>query len=192
MSKKIKQIIGERKPYKGKLFKWLLHRFTGGWEFRTRKLEEFAKDYHNKKILEIGAGKTSFKRFFDSSNEFVSSDFEGRDGHLELDASNFNSVEEYDAILLMSVMEHIPEFWKIVPNCYRALKKGGCLFIISPMFYPIHSVPEDFWRMTEFGLRFLLKDFERVELEYNGHFRRFPYSYWAKATKEQGLNILKE
>ena len=171
MSKKIEQITGSRKSYKGKLFKWFLHRFTGIWEFRTGKLEEFAKGYHNKKILEIGAGRPpSYARFFDSSNEVICTDFKGREGHLELDATNFNSVEEYDAILLMSVMEHIPEFWKVIPNCYRALKKGGCLFIISPMFYPIHSVPEDFWRMTEFGLRFLLKDFAEVELEYNGHF----------------------
>lgn len=171
------------------LVKFLVHGITGIWGFRNSRLKRFAKSCKGMKVLEIGSGTSNYKDFFDSSNEFIQSDYEGRHGFVKLDAANFGAVEEYDAILLMSVLEHIPDFWKVIPNCHRALKKGGRIFIISPMFYPIHRgstearEPDDFWRFTEHGWNFLLKDFSSIKIEYNGWVRRFPFSYCIEAKK---------
>ena len=40
----------------------------------------------------------------------------------------------------------------------RILKKGGKLCLVMPFIYPIHDMPDDKYRFTEFGIRALLKD----------------------------------
>ncbi len=161
----------------------LMHLISGGWKYRNGKIDNFASTCHTKRILEIGSGTTSCKQFFDESNEFVCSDYEGRHGHMKLDAASFKVKEKFDVILLMSVLEHVPDFWKVVPNCFNALNNGGMLFIFSPMFYPLHNEPEDFWRITVHGFKHLLKDFKSTEFDYKGFHKKIPFFYCVKATK---------
>jgi len=40
----------------------------------------------------------------------------------------------------------------------NVLKKNGKLVIITPFMYPIHDVPDDKYRFTEYGIKQLLKD----------------------------------
>lgn len=73
-----------------------------------------------------------------------------------------------DAIICIAVLEHVEEPWKAVHEIYRVLKPGGYLFIYAPFLYYYHPMKgyyKDFYRFTSDGLKYLLKDFNNVELQ---------------------------
>ncbi len=48
---------------------------------------------------------------------------------------------------------------------YRVLKPGGSLVLTTRFLFPIHDAPHDYFRFTKYGLRYLLRRFEIVQLE---------------------------
>lgn len=58
-----------------------------------------------------------------------------------------------DHILLLDVLEHIPDPQLCLGELHRVLKPGGSLTIQVPFLYPVHDAPLDFHRWTIFGLR---------------------------------------
>lgn len=67
-----------------------------------------------------------------------------------------------DCILLLDVLEHLPEPDQCMAEIRRVLKPGGLLIIQVPFIYPIHDKPLDYQRWTLFGLRRLLRDHDLV------------------------------
>lgn len=61
--------------------------------------------------------------------------------------------ESIDHVLLLDVLEHIPEPDRCIEEIFRILKQGGTLTIQVPFMYPIHDAPLDFHRWTRFGLQ---------------------------------------
>lgn len=61
-----------------------------------------------------------------------------------------------DAAFCIEVLEHCPFPHSVMANIYSNLKPGGVLILTVPFLYPIHS-DEDYWRFTDFGLKFLLE-----------------------------------
>lgn len=57
-----------------------------------------------------------------------------------------------DHVLLLDVLEHIPNPDQCLAEICRVLKPGGTLTIQVPFLYPIHDAPLDFHRWTRFGL----------------------------------------
>ncbi|WP_309630375.1 class I SAM-dependent methyltransferase [Brevundimonas sp.] len=57
-----------------------------------------------------------------------------------------------DAILSSQVIEHLPDPEKSIAEAARVLKPGGLLFLSYPYLYPMHAVPHDFARLSEFAL----------------------------------------
>jgi SAM-dependent methyltransferase len=57
-----------------------------------------------------------------------------------------------DAVLSSQVIEHLPDPEKAIAEAARVLKPGGLLFLSYPYLYPIHAVPFDFARLSEFAL----------------------------------------
>ena len=47
--------------------------------------------------------------------------------------------------------------------------------ISTPMCFPYHDEPADFWRLTEHGMRVALTCFDRVEVSHRGA-RRLPFT----------------
>lgn len=62
-----------------------------------------------------------------------------------------------DAIVMLDVLEHIPQPAKAVAEATRVLKPGGTLIIQVPFLYPLHDEPFDFQRWTEHGLNELIQ-----------------------------------
>jgi len=63
----------------------------------------------------------------------------------------------FDAILSTQVLEHIQTPDKAVKELFRVLKPGGKLLLTVPFFYEEHLIPHDFFRFTQFGLKFLFE-----------------------------------
>lgn len=63
---------------------------------------------------------------------------------------------QYDSAICIEVFEHLPEPAKAVATIARILKPGGVVVISVPHLSRLHEIPYDYFRFTEYGLRFLL------------------------------------
>ena len=63
----------------------------------------------------------------------------------------------FDSALCTEVLEHLPEPGHCLEEIHRVVKPGGSVFFTVPMTVHTHSEPYDFYRYTEYGLRYLLK-----------------------------------
>ena len=69
----------------------------------------------------------------------------------------------FDAIILQSVIEHVPEPDQMLAECSRVLVPGGRIWVEAPFSYPVHD-SSDYYRWTLMGLRYTVgKHFEVVE-----------------------------
>jgi SAM-dependent methyltransferase len=53
------------------------------------------------------------------------------------------------------VMEHVPEPKLVLKELYRVLKPGGKMIYSAPLCFEEHEQPYDFYRYTQFSLRYL-------------------------------------
>jgi SAM-dependent methyltransferase len=160
---------------------------TGKW--RNKIIGELAPAYAGRRVLEIGSGRQdlgenaySMKDLFPPTCEFIQSDVNPDFGHRVVDMITMEDKDEYDAILCLSVLEHVPHFWEAIPRLHDALRPGGRLFVSVPTVFPYHDEPHDYYRFTEYGVRLLLSDFEQLDVRVNGP-RRLPFTILAIATK---------
>ena len=122
---------------------------------------EFFKKYHkNGQKINLGSGPRRI------SNDVINVDFEkfeGVDVVADITKLPFkdNSVS---MIVCDTVLEHVNDPIKAVSEMYRVLEPSGFVYISVPFLYPFHPSPSDYNRWTEQGLKYLLKDFEPIEL----------------------------
>lgn len=60
-----------------------------------------------------------------------------------------------DTLLSTQVLEHVPEPGRYLAEAARVLRPGGYLILTCPGSYMLHEEPHDYFRYTEYGLRFL-------------------------------------
>ena len=152
-------------------------------------VRSFASGVRDQKVLELGSGRQDFgddaysaKSYFSNSNEFIQSDVVPDYGHTIVDVTEMTYDEEFDVILCLNVLEHVYDFQTAVANLYSALRPGGRVVVVVPVFFPLHDEPNDFWRFTEHSFRRLFEPFSSFDLKYRG-LRQAPFSYFAVATK---------
>jgi SAM-dependent methyltransferase len=70
----------------------------------------------------------------------------------------------FDAIVLQSVIEHVPEPERMLDESRRVLKPGGRIWVEAPFLYPVHDPTADYYRWTLQGLRHIVgKRFDVTE-----------------------------
>lgn len=65
--------------------------------------------------------------------------------------------ESFDAVLLLHVLEHVPEPSMAIAEALRVLRPRGRLIVETPFLYPVHDAPFDYQRWTPIGLRHLVE-----------------------------------
>jgi SAM-dependent methyltransferase len=80
------------------------------------------------------------------------------------DICTYEPDQKLDCIVLAEVLEHIPEPHQAINNINEMLNEGGKLILTTPFLYPLHDRPHDYFRYTKFGLAYLLRDFEDVQI----------------------------
>jgi SAM-dependent methyltransferase len=70
--------------------------------------------------------------------------------------------DSFDAVVNIQVLEHLQEPAQGVREMSRVLKPGGQLILTTVQHWEIHQEPNDFFRFTRYGLRYL---FEQAGLE---------------------------
>jgi SAM-dependent methyltransferase len=71
-----------------------------------------------------------------------------------------------DGVFSLAVLEHIAAPWLVAAEINRVLKIGGLTYHVVPHSWPVHEMPNDFWRMSHEGLKVIFgaaTGFEVVE-----------------------------
>ncbi len=123
------------------------------------------------RVLEVGAGHYDHGRFF-AALERLDSDPAQHPNHLG-DAHHMPIGDgEIDAVLAVSVLEHVDNPYRVVREIARVLRPGGRAFVWVPFFFAVHAFPTDIARFTDIGLQ---RCVEQAGLVVD-HADRSPYS----------------
>jgi SAM-dependent methyltransferase len=142
-------------------------------------------------VLSIGSAKDSdgagmtYRRYFSAARSYVTSEPTANPWcDRVLDVRSMPSVLDgsFDAVFLSGVLEHVDDCHGALLECHRVLRSDGLLLLGVPFNQPLHRAPQDFWRFTEFGIRYLLRSFVIEDLVVIGD-PVFPVTYWARARK---------
>lgn len=116
------------------------------------------------KVLELGTMRsdptfpTHHAAWLPKGSTHVMSDaFAGMDVDVIADAHDLAPFEdeEFDAVIAVSVWEHLSRPWIASDAVHRVLKKGGILYVATHQTFPIHGYPSDFFRFTVEALNVL-------------------------------------
>ena len=138
--------------------------------------------------LDVGSGNSPYKKYL-NVDEYISIDredtqavtYQKNKNKINADAKHLPFENDFaDSVLLNQVLEHIDDYEKVLEEIQRVLKKNGIFVISVPFIYNIHSEPNDYFRFSEYGLRYLLKkyNFEIVEFFYLGYVGTSLISIW--------------
>lgn len=131
-----------------------------------------------------GAG-TRYRDYFTQAASYTTSAPEP-DGRCDrvLDVRHMPAVPDASVgvVFCSGVLEHVDDIVAAVRECWRVLVAGGIFLVGLPFQQPIHRAPQDFWRFTEYGIRYLLRAFVIEDLRAIGD-PAFPTTYWVKARK---------
>lgn len=146
--------IGDKLFYGGGIF-----HPTKGLPLRWEKDLELAIR-QKKKIINIGAGQyyrkgvISIDPFYKEEDEY----------HIRAFGENLplknNSI---DFVICCALLEHVKEPKKIIKEIYRVLKPGGKMHVSIAFLFPFHAAPNDYNRLTIYGLEYLCRDFKKIQ-----------------------------
>lgn len=128
-------------------------------------------------VLEIGTLRwdqrkaTHHRKWFSKEAHHVKTDVEaGMDVDVVADAHDLEPFGTctFDAVLAMSVWEHLRRPWLAAAAVHRVLKPGGVALVGTHQTFPIHGYPNDYYRYTREGLEEIFRagGFYSVESEY--------------------------
>ena len=128
-----------------------------------RELEAFGKSLpEGCLVLDAGAGSQKYASKF-SRQRYETADFEQVDKAYQPSTyvCDLRSIpvedNRFDAVVFTQVMEHLPEPKLVLKELNRVLKPGGKMFFSAPLYYQEHEQPYDFYRYTQFGLKYLFE-----------------------------------
>ena len=136
-------------------------------------LEEIAQSAQGC-VLDLGAGTQKIRGFLSPSCEYISLDYhETATQWYETIPSVFGDAaalpfpkDSMNTVLLLDVLEHLPDPEMCLKEVHRVLMTDGKLIFQVPFLYPLHDVPYDFQRWTLFGLHRLAQNHHfQIEIE---------------------------
>jgi SAM-dependent methyltransferase len=167
------------KKWKGKVERplrlYINPRITDDIYLHFSELRDAIKKYSNEVkgiTLDIGAGKSPYKKIFKNSTKYIRLDkFEhGEKPDITADATKIplkkNSI---DSVVCFQLLEHTQSPQKVIDEIYRILKKNGNCLLTTHMATVLHGEPYDYFRFTKYALTdVLFKKFKNVKVEANG------------------------
>lgn len=156
-------------------------RLLGSTRFLPRRLtrrfvETNTRNESFSVVVDVGAGRAPYKKLI-QHDRYIGIDIEDRGGVSDIIIADINNGiplddNSADLVLCMEVLEHTKNPELIVQELYRVVRPGGQVLLSAPMAWPLHEVPNDFFRFTCFGFEHLFKTagFTNLKIEgSNGH-----------------------
>ncbi len=110
-------------------------------------------------VVDLGCGSHRIDDHMIGADIF---DYDAVDVVCDLAALPFRS-SGLDALVSVSVLEHVRDPKVVIAECKRCAKPGGLSMHLIPFLYPFHASPFDFHRYTHKGQEVLLDGWETVE-----------------------------
>jgi ubiquinone/menaquinone biosynthesis C-methylase UbiE len=132
------------------------------------RLAAFLKKYaSDQKTLDVGCGSALYGNYFPNRTTLDIAARPGVQVDIVADAHDLSIIEDrsFDIVLCTEVLEHLHTPHRAIAEFTRVLKPGGLLLLSTRFIFPIHDAPGDYYRYTKYGLRYLLREFEILELE---------------------------
>ena len=138
---------------------WLVKKLT-----RPDLKRLFEENKSNKKTLIMHCGDAPFQEVFPNRIKVADNNNEGAD--LVVDYYNLPfKDEEFEIVVCTGLLEHVKEPYKLIQEMKRVLKTGGQLLISASFVFSIHGAPKDYFHFTPYGLKYLLRDWSKVEIK---------------------------
>ena len=129
------------------------------------------------RVLELGTMRseapnpTHHQEWAPQAKEYVMSDFaDGLDVDVIADAHDLKPFKRayFDALIAVSVWEHLTRPWIAAQAVGRVVKPGGIIFICTHQTFPLHGYPNDYFRFSSPALGLIFEDagFEILEAGY--------------------------
>jgi SAM-dependent methyltransferase len=108
------------------------------------------------RVLEFGARRVAGQdETADLRSLFPGREYVGCDAHAgtgvdrvdDISRSSF-AAESAGTIVCVETLEHVFAVHDAFSEMHRVIQPGGLLVVTTPMRFPIHDYPEDYWRMT--------------------------------------------
>jgi SAM-dependent methyltransferase len=154
-------------------------------------IKKSLKDHTNKLILEIGPVNKPNEEM-SKENIVETLDICGADYVTYIaDITKPNDIPKnrFDLIFCLDVLEHTYEPWEGLHQISKLLKSGGLLYLSLPFQFRIHGPIPDCYRISEYGLKYLLQkyNFEIVQMNalIDNERPAFPIHYTAVCRKKE-------
>ena len=116
------------------------------------------------RVLDIGCGHKSIKALLSTGAEYIGLDYYhtavewyGSRPDIYADAVSLPLAKDcFHNVLLLDVLEHIPDPAGCLREIHRVLLPRGRLILQIPFLYPVHDQPLDFQRWTLYGISRML------------------------------------
>ena len=120
-------------------------------------------------FLDVGCGAQPYAGYFTHVTRKRACDFNAKRGQVDFEcpADRIPLPDgSLDSILCTEVLEHVPDPPAVWREFSRVLRAEGKVLLATPMYWPGHEEPYDFYRYPEFGLRRLAREtgFEVLQL----------------------------
>jgi SAM-dependent methyltransferase len=143
--------------------RWVRRRLDTSRWLADRFAERAAKEVPSgARVLDAGAGECLYRPLF-AHAEYVGLDY--AQGFEKLNFGELDCVGSllqlpfrdgsFGGVLSINVLEHVTEPAAAMQEMARVLKPGGTLHLMAPQSVRVHYAPYDFYRFTEYGLRYL-------------------------------------
>lgn len=116
------------------------------------------------RVLELGTMRanpdisTHHGNWLPLGAEHIKSDmYDGIDVDVIADAHDLGPFkdEEFDAVIAISVWEHLERPWVAAEAVHRVLKTGGMVYVLTHQTFPIHGYPNDYFRFSTSAMEIL-------------------------------------
>jgi SAM-dependent methyltransferase len=129
------------------------------YEMYRRIGEFFAREPRHGKILSISESEGLHDLFERSQSEIFVANYPEYN-ILRLPFPD----ETFDYCVSDQVLEHVEgDPQRAIDESFRVLKRGGWAIHTTCLMNPIHAAPNDFWRFTPGGLRYLFRAYSKIE-----------------------------
>jgi len=150
------------------------------WKYLKDSMLICSEKYIKGICVDIGSGNSPYKKYLDvekyisvDKKETNATTYQENINEVNADAKDLPFENNYaDTILLNQVLEHIDDYEKVILETKRVLKLKGKLIVSVPFIYHIHSEPNDYFRFSEYGLKYIFEKYgyKIIDFHYLGYF----------------------